>query len=373
MTADPIGGVWTHAMELSRGLQKEGIEVLLATMGGPLTRDQVNEAASIDTVEVRTSDFKLESMQDPWKDVDAAGKWLMELEQDFQPDVIHLNGFAHAALGWSSPCLVTAQSCMLSWWRAVKQEQIPVEWQEYRRRTTQGLQAADLVIAPTRSMLKSLESHYGALRNSEVIYNGRTPEMFRVTRKEPFILSAGRLWDAAKNVSTLASVARRLPWPVLVGGDNASPNGVEMQLGNVQLLGRLSARAMAALYSRAAIYALPARYEPSGLSVLEAALSRCALVLGDIPTLRELWDDAAIFVPSLDAIALEKVLLNLIGDPDRLNGMAERALVRARQLTSRRMSAAYLSAYASMLAPARAVAPAVESGETLAGTTLEAV
>ncbi len=32
---------------------------------------------------------------------------------------------------------------------------------------------------------------------------------------------------------------------------------------------------------------LPARYEPFGLSVLEAALSGCALVLGDIPSLRE--------------------------------------------------------------------------------------
>ena len=35
---------------------------------------------------------------------------------------------------------------------------------------------------------------------------------------------------------------------------------------------------------------LPARYEPFGLSILEAALSGCALVLGDLPSLRELWD-----------------------------------------------------------------------------------
>ena len=49
---------------------------------------------------------------------------------------------------------------------------------------------------------------------------------------------------------------------------------------------------------RAAIYALPARYEPFGLSILEAALSGCALVIGDIPSLREIWADAALFVPS---------------------------------------------------------------------------
>ena len=34
-------------------------------------------------------------------------------------------------------------------------------------------------------------------------------------------------------------------------------------------------------------------YEPFGLSILEAAASGCALVLGDIPTLRENWSEAA--------------------------------------------------------------------------------
>ena len=57
--------------------------------------------------------------------------------------------------------------------------------------------------------------------------------------------------------------------------------------------------------ARAAIYALPAHYEPFGLSILEAAMSGCALVLGDIPSLREIWGDAAVFVhpDNRDAVA----------------------------------------------------------------------
>ena len=39
-----------------------------------------------------------------------------------------------------------------------------------------------------------------------------------------------------------------------------------------------------------------ALYEPFGLAVLEAAQAGCALVLSDIPTFRELWDGAALFV-----------------------------------------------------------------------------
>jgi glycogen(starch) synthase len=48
---------------------------------------------------------------------------------------------------------------------------------------------------------------------------------------------------------------------------------------------------------------LPARYEPFGLSVLEAALSGCALVLGDIASLREVWGGAACYVRPGDSRA----------------------------------------------------------------------
>ena len=74
------------------------------------------------------------------------------------------------------------------------------------------------------------------------------------------------------------------------------------------LLGRLDERRWPSGWPRAAIYALPARYEPFGLSALEAALSGCALVLGDIPSLREVWGDAAVFVPPDDAGGLRDAL-----------------------------------------------------------------
>ena len=35
MTADTVGGVWTYAVELARGLADRGVEVALATMGAP--------------------------------------------------------------------------------------------------------------------------------------------------------------------------------------------------------------------------------------------------------------------------------------------------------------------------------------------------
>jgi glycosyltransferase involved in cell wall biosynthesis len=80
----------------------------------------------------------------------------------------------------------------------------------------------------------------------------------------------------------------------------------------------------------AGIFALPALYEPFGLSPLEAGLAGCALVLGDLPSLREVWDDAACFVPPRDDEALLETLLWLIDRPRVRQEYASRARDRAR-------------------------------------------
>jgi glycogen(starch) synthase len=353
MTTDTVGGVWTYSLELSRALAQYDIEVILATMGARPTPDQTEQVAVMDNVRLVSSGFRLEWMEDPWDDVAKAGAWLLELEGEFHPDVIHLNGYTHADLDWRAPRLVTGHSCVLSWWQAVKQGPVPAEWAQYERLVKRGLHAADLVVAPSQAMLTALHHHYGPLPATKVIHNGRDPDGFSVGKKEEFILTAGRLWDEAKNTSALASVAGALPWPVIVAGERRSPDGNEMKLANVQLLGRRSEKEMALLYARAALYVSPTRYEPFGLSVLEAALSGCALVLGDIPSLRELWDGAARFVTPASTGALQAVLLDLISEPGKLHELAVRAYERSATLSSRRMARAYHSVYTDLMTSRR--------------------
>ncbi|WP_267126621.1 glycosyltransferase, partial [Xanthomonas sacchari] len=98
------------------------------------------------------------------------------------------------------------------------------------------------------------------------------------------------------------------------------------------------------------VYALPARYEPFGLSALEAAQAGCALVLGDIPSLREVWGDAALYVDPDDAQALTAQLQRLIGDPLLRQRMARRAVAQARHYTATAMAAAYRQRYRALIA-----------------------
>jgi glycogen(starch) synthase len=347
MTADTVGGVWCYATELIRALEPYGIEVLLATMGRPLSKCQAEEIADLINVEVAESSFKLEWMVDPWRDLEAAGEWLLELEADFRPDVIHLNGYAHGTLPWGVPRIVAGHSCVLSWWRGVKGGHAPADWNRYRDVVQCGLTAADAVVTPTRAMLDCLLEHYGPLPAAEVIPNGRRLDLFEPGKKENFILSAGRLWDEAKNVRAVCACS--LAWPICVAGETQHPNGSTQaaDVSGVRCLGKLSAREMIDWFSRAAIYALPARYEPFGLSVLEAALSECALVLGDIPSLRENWDGAAVFVK--DA-SLEGALQELIQNESPRRALGRAARGRALQFDINFTAQRYLDLYAQVAA-----------------------
>ena len=349
MTADTVGGVWTYALELARALGAYGVRVRLATMGAWLRPSQWEEAADIPTLEICESNYKLEWMDEPWSDVRQAGEWLLRLADDFAADVIHLNGYAHGSLDWQAPVLIGAHSCVLSWWQAVRGCCAPPDRDQYRREVAQGLAAADAVIAPSRSMLTALSEHYGPLRDGRVISNGRDSLLFAPGVKGNFIMTAGRLWDEAKNIGLLERIAGRLSWPVVLAGEQRHPDGGNCQIREVRLLGRLSPPRLSAWLSRAAIYALPARYEPFGLSALEAALCQCALVLGDIPSLREIWGDAAVFVNPNDDEAWREAVEELMADNRKREQYGWRARQRALEFSPQRMAAAYLATYTELM------------------------
>jgi glycosyltransferase involved in cell wall biosynthesis len=98
-------------------------------------------------------------------------------------------------------------------------------------------------------------------------------------------------------------------------------------------------------FASTSIYALPARYEPFGLSVLEAALSGCALVLGDIASLRELWNGCAVFVRPGNTRELHAALLSLIESPEKRRELGAAARGRARTYSVERMRSGWLEAY----------------------------
>jgi glycosyltransferase involved in cell wall biosynthesis len=137
--------------------------------------------------------------------------------------------------------------------------------------------------------------------------------------------------------------------PLAVAGDDVSPDGGIAALKNVEFLGALDRASLAAEMARASVFASPARYEPFGLTILEAALSECALVLGDIPTLRELWDGAATFVSPDDAEGWREALRTLTSDTVDASEQGLRARGRAERYSAAVMGESYWEAYRALL------------------------
>jgi glycosyltransferase involved in cell wall biosynthesis len=364
LVADAVGGVFTHAVELARALAAAGVRVVLATEGAELTPDQRRAVDALEGVVHEGRRFRLEWMEDPWDDVAASGRWLLGLEERDRPHVVHLCAYAHGALPFRAPKLVAGHSCVLSWFDAVKGIPAPRAWDRYRAAVRAGIQGADAIAAPSAWMARALLRYYGPMIAPVVVRNGRDPARFVPGPKEDIVFAAGRVWDEGKNVAALVRCAPRLPWPVVIAGERwppLSPRGAggedRGEGGNTLFLGHLPEDGLAGWLSRAAIFAHPARYEPFGLAVLEAALSGCALVLGDIPSLRELWDGAAEFAPPDDDEAIVDRVAALAHDAGRRRALAARARARALALTPARMAAGYLALYRAIGRRAAAEGP----------------
>lgn len=150
MTADTVGAMWTYACEVIAALGRYDVEVTLATMGVAPTPEQRRTIERLPNADLETSTFALEWMPDPWRDVDGAGEWLLELDCAGRYDVIQIAGFAHASLPFSGPVVGIAHG--------ISPASNP---DEYRRRIADGLRSAAAVVAPTHEILRDLVTTYG--------------------------------------------------------------------------------------------------------------------------------------------------------------------------------------------------------------------
>ncbi|MCM4161444.1 glycosyltransferase family 4 protein [Antarcticibacterium flavum] len=351
MTTDTVGGVWTYSIELCRALEKEGVFIHLAAMGNWPSKEQEEEAAALENVLLYKSDYKLEWMQDPWEDVEQAEKWLNSIYHTVQPDILHFNNYAHRKEDWSCPTITVFHSCVQTWWQAVKGTSAPAIWNKYTNLVSESLNTSDMVVAPTKAIMKKAIATHSISTDTRVIYNGKDLQPSADNEKEDFILCMGRIWDEAKNLQSLSGMAKDLPWPVYVVGNNINPDtGEAVLIENVKFLGELPQEEAHQWQQRAKIFVSPTIYEPFGLAILEAAASGCALVLNELDTLTELWQDTAVFFDPENNTEAKKLILQLNGNESFRSDIAKKAMKRAADFSATKMAAAYTETYRELLA-----------------------
>lgn len=181
----------------------------------------------------------------------------------------------------------------------------------------------------------------------------------RPARKERVILYVGRA-DPYKNVSGLveafARLRRNLAGPVflrIVGppdprypepGERAKALGVS---DAVRWTGYVSDAELAEAYRGADVVVHPSLYEGFGLPVVEAMASGTPVVCSDIPVLREVAGNAALFAKPEDVDGLADTIRRVLTDRAVADDLRRRGLERARVFTWSETARKTLAVYAS--------------------------
>jgi glycosyltransferase involved in cell wall biosynthesis len=361
VTSDTLSSVWAYTRELVTGLVTHGHRVTLVSFGDILLPSEISWMDHLHGLQYRPTAFRLDWMQEGQNDFQDSSAYLVALVKELNPDLLHLNHLGYGSLPVSTPRVVVAHGDLISWWQSVHgQEPKDSRWLRwYREITIEGLTKASALVAPSVWMLDTIRACYARPARDLVIYNGRNPIFFNpYTNKEDFILSVGRLWDAGKQVSLLTQQPHPLPVCIVDSDKPVQPSGLpiraEVKLAadevQVALKGAQSESQLRLLYSRAAIYVATSRYEPFAMSTVEAAFSRCAIVANDIPPLREIWGDAALYFRSNDAFSLAAVTQRLSVEREFCRSLGSLAFQRAREcFTAKRMVEDYLQLYGNLL------------------------
>ena len=184
----------------------------------------------------------------------------------------------------------------------------------------------------------------------------RLPEEAGASRHvdEPYLLAVGQI-TPRKGFDVLAAavalLGERCPRALVAGGDWWQSDELRAAIaardrhGRVRLLGAVDDKTLASLYRGATLVLHTSRAEGFGLTCLEAMAAGAPIVATDIPSVRELVEDAAVLVPVDDADRLAGAIAELLDDPSRRAALAEAGRQRAAEFSWRRTSEAVVSAY----------------------------
>lgn len=195
------------------------------------------------------------------------------------------------------------------------------------------------------------------------------PEHETRVSDRPYALAGGnrlphKNFERLLHAWTLIPKAER-PRLVVTGSHGEDPlaplvGALELE-EDVQLLGWVAEDRLAELYGGASVYVFPSLFEGFGLPVLEAMARGCPVVASDIPVLREVGGDAAVYVDSRDPAAIASAVGSLISDANAREALGSAGRARAASFTWARTAAATVAVFRRMIGPIRSTAASIGS------------
>ncbi len=198
--------------------------------------------------------------------------------------------------------------------------------------------------------------HFYRLRPERisVVHHGVEPELFALDRSrvEPYVLCVSTL-HPHKNLDRLirAYAPHKRDWRLVIAGMRGffadSLEALIAELGvkdSVKLTGWIPREDLLQLYAHAQAFVYPSTFEGFGMPVLEAMAAGVPAACSDIPPLREVAGEAALFFDPLSEDAVSAALDRITSDSELRAKLANEGPERARGFTWERAARETLSA-----------------------------
>lgn len=342
--------------------------------------DQTNDYYVV----LRTSNFDLFHPTNPnFRKVLADARWYSIKEQllipkillSIKPDLVHFPHF-NIPVTYTGKFVVTIHDLIKSDFASTSSStRVPlVYWTKhfvYEQVVRLAVQRARQIIVPTNTIKEKVIKQLGTPEGKiNVTYEAADEKFFEWGEKElvksnelrvlskyhikkPFIIYVGnaypyknldRLLESLKilpnNLSLVNPSARSVFYERLA--DKARQEGLS---DRVILPGFVPDEDLAVLYQAAEAYVFPTLSEGFGIPALEAMASKLPVVCSDIPVLREVCGDNAMYFDPLNVQDIAQKINLVISDKKVKSRLVEEGLERARQFSWRKMAAQTLRIY----------------------------
>jgi glycosyltransferase involved in cell wall biosynthesis len=259
------------------------------------------------------------------------GVWrLYHSVKEYAPDAVHVHHTVSAF--WAS------LFGKLTGAKVVRTEHGNAEFRAAGQRVINAVSQAlsDLVICNSRNTYRSMSSWQKRLLGDRwrVVYNGvdmerieefaSTPPPFEIAKENVVTIgSVGRFIDQ-KNyrqlIDAFAQVVSRFPKPIrlVLVGDGENRRTIEQQIDDLELTqqvvlaGEVSKDEVYAALHSFDIFVVPSLGEGFCNAAVEAMAAGLPIVCSDIPTLREVVGDVALYADPKDSTRIANVLLGLL-------------------------------------------------------------
>jgi glycosyltransferase involved in cell wall biosynthesis len=340
---DRYHGIGRVAYELIREMARmPGVRLVLFAGDGRSRRFDLDELAELPSVTVRRVGMKPVDVRQLWR-------WRAVLRRA-DVDVIFFPYHLGASPLAGKPRLALLHDCIFETDpRFVPSRRLGLA---YRAMTALVAHTSTVLTVSQASAREVAHFYRRVVRPGRVIPNGvdqgqRGSKAGADRLRRDFGLVGGYVLHVGaqrphKNVTVLIEAIAKVPGArlVLVGSaDERFPDEAGPAIDRCGVAGRVSRlpfvpeELLGALYAQARLLAYPSLVEGFGLPLLEAMVAGTPVLASDIPVMREIGGDAALYAPADDAEAWAAAIIRLDTDDDLRNGLVAAGAAHAARYT----------------------------------------